>query len=117
MTPEILEGDKIIAEYMNEVGLTKVKDDKIVPYDKSYFYNWSIMPVVEKINSTGKFRVRIFFDANGTNAIYNCAIEKVTWVNNYLNDERICGRSDIEKPMLVIWKTVVEFLKWKKLND
>jgi hypothetical protein len=116
-TNEILEGNKLIAEFMKETGLTKVKDDKIVPYDKSYSYNWSIMPVVEKINSDGKFRVRIFFDANGANSIYNCWIEKVEWVSQHLVDERICGRSDIKEPMTVIWKCVVEFIKWEKLND
>ena len=50
----IIEGNKLIAEFMCETGLTKVKGDKIVSYDKSYNVIWqNIMPVVEKIESFG----------------------------------------------------------------
>ena len=46
------EGNKLIAEFMGETGLTKVSNDKIVPYDKSYNYTWgNLMPVVEKIST------------------------------------------------------------------
>jgi len=60
--------------------------------------------------------VRIFFDANGTNPIYNCWIEKVEWISQRLEEERICGKSGIKEPMTVIWKAVVDFIKWEKLN-
>jgi len=44
------EKNKIIAKWMGETGLTKFKNDKIVPYDKTYNVIWqSLMPVVEKI--------------------------------------------------------------------
>jgi len=37
---------------MGEVNLTKVKDDKLVPYDKAYNNIWgNLMPVVEKIEA------------------------------------------------------------------
>lgn len=83
-----------------------------------YHSSWDwLMPVVEKINKEGKYRVRIFFDANGTNSIYNCYVDKVKWENSFLMDDRICGRSDIEDSILVVWKTIVEFIQLYNQNN
>lgn len=83
-----------------------------------YHTSWDwLMPVVEKINKDGKFRVRILFDANGTNGIYGCYIDKVEWINNYLQDERISGYSNIDSPIESVYKAIVKFIKWYNLQN
>lgn len=49
---ERIKDNKIVAVFMGETGLTKVKNDKLVPYDKKYDVIWqTLMSVVEKIEN------------------------------------------------------------------
>lgn len=122
---EIIEGNKLIAEFMGYK-----RHDRSIPSvgckhwhiktsgyfedeELQYHSSWSrLMPVVEKINKDGKYKVRILFDANGVNGIYGCYIDKIEWVNNYLQDERISGFSNIDNPIESVYKAVVRFIKW-----
>lgn len=89
----IEEGNKLIAEFMGEVGLTKVKDDKIVPYDKKYDTLWNnLMPVVEKIKS-----------------IYNTLdLEIKMWGDKQLIIFSLYIFADLN----TVWKAVVQFIQW-----
>lgn len=139
---QIIEGNKAIAEFMGYIYHPhpdrfalpgwKVPNDKPFieklmrigtigkrPYlcrtskEIQFHTSWDwLMPVVEKINKDGSFKVRILFNANGTNGIYGCYIDKVEWVNNYLQDERISGYSNIENPIESVYKAIIKFINW-----
>lgn len=56
MEKTLQERNEAIARFMGETSLTKVKNDKIVPYNKSYETIWeNIMPVCDKIEKLGNY--------------------------------------------------------------
>jgi len=118
MDKEIIEGNKLIAEFMGEVGLTKVSNDKIVPYDKRYNNTWqNLMPVIEKIS---KFKYEEYEVDNGIDDIYIEYDTAYTRTFGMINSRtgnpmvRINRHQLFEATTLIeaAWLAVVDFIKW-----
>lgn len=80
-------------------------------YDK----DWNaLMPVVEKINSNGKFKVVMESGGNGTNTINSCSITKIEWVEFGKKEEtKICGKSDYKISLIeVVYQAVIQFITY-----
>lgn len=79
-----------------------------------YHLEWNeLMPVVEKINKTGKYSVTIECSANGTNAIYGCLIEKCYWKSSRFHKEKICGKGGrLNNSIEPAYEAIVEFIQY-----
>jgi hypothetical protein len=121
---EIIEGNKLIAEFMGETNLTKVKHlgykisvgrgkkatveaTKLVPYEKQYHTLWdSIMKVIDKIEKLG---VDSRIMGNDSDLGFLCDFTdnentSVASVSCYQQD----GATKIE----CVFLAVIEFIKW-----
>lgn len=128
---EIIEGNKLIAEFMGGVK-REITNREFLRGEKPFTvydipgrgavvenfqyhssFDW-LMPVVEKINKSGIYSVEISFLANGTNPIYQCNISKCEWPEQgVFKKEKICGKGGrLKKPIEPVWECVIEFIQW-----
>ena len=109
MNIEIIRGNKIIAEFMGDINLTKVKDDRIVPYDINYNILWdNLIPVVERIEG---FNI----DLNISVVIKNNKCEIYRHKNSPYEYCIIVLES--ESKIKATWLAVIEFIKWYNQNN
>ena len=98
---EILEGNKLIAEFMDEPEWCNEFNVLDVKYHSSW--DW-LMPVVEKI-AKSKYPIYLYFSH-----IQNSCI--VHELNNDIAIIRESESSRLESPLLSAYKAVIEFIKW-----
>ncbi len=109
MSTEIIEGNKLIAEFM---GGSQKEDQMYIPdhvaecykanclvYDSSW--DW-LMPVVEQIENLGYY-TEINKKINGGNYVHIA--------DNSLNKD-IANSFGLESKIEAMWQAVVEFIKW-----
>ncbi len=113
---EIIEGNKLIAEFMGQTIITDGISQFNTDYKplKSYHTLWDdLIPVVEKIASLG-YRIVIEFDRNiELNDIYMQNLETYDYVNEDYKDREYA----IESHIHLIWFYVVNFIRNYNKNE
>ncbi len=108
---EILEGNKLIAQFL---GLTIITDE-ISLFDTNYkplakyHESWNdLMPVVEKIESTRDYYVKIY----GNQAYVQCKVMADTTI--LTSQKYVAGSAYTEENTKLsnTWSAIVEFIKW-----
>jgi hypothetical protein len=107
-TKEIIEGNQLIAEFVGYVEVDGIKFD--LPHNENhaeeyeYHSSWDwIMPVVERVESIGYW---IRMD-------YNDVFVVVDDTNIVIENPM---RKDTDTKLLLVWRVVVEFVKWYNKN-
>ena len=101
MNKEILEGNKLIAEFEGRINELCHHINTSSPYDYDKSWDW-LMPVVERIDSRTPYDPCVTIEYNW------CSIKML---NGGFNIE-VVGNSRIE----ATYKAVVEFIKWYNKN-
>lgn len=104
MDTDIIEGNKAIAEFMDE--------DLSFPYDYHVSFDW-LMPVVERIEHCDDTK-----NDRGY-SFHVCIFDKDCHIYEYMNDDEQPpifmeeGKTKLE----AVWLAVIEFIKWKNKNE
>lgn len=101
MNKEILEGNRLIAEFEGRINKLCHYNNTSSPYNYEKSWDW-IMPVVERIDSRTPYDPCVTIEYNW------CSIKML---NGGFNIE-VVGNSRIE----ATYKAVVEFIKWYNKN-
>lgn len=102
MEKEILEGNKLIAEFEGRINELCHHNNTSSPYDYDKSWDW-LMPVVERIDSRTPYDPCVTIEYNW------CSIKML---NGGFNIE-VVGNSRIE----ATYKAVVDFIKWYNENN
>ena len=122
---EIIEGNKLIAEFM-DIKLNSRWDDAIdyvskyvYDFNDEYYdgstplnfgfhesYDW-LMPVVEKITTKDNYSVNIHYGTGATDSFAWCTFHTG---NAQITSDDI--NTDEQSLVTAIWKSVIDFIKW-----
>jgi len=121
---EIIEGNKLIAEFMGETNLTKVKylgykipvgrgkkatveATKLIPYEKQYNILWDcIMKVIDKIEKLG-YDSRIIGNDSDLGFLCDFTDNQNTCIASVY-----CYQQDGATKLECVFLAVIEFVKW-----
>lgn len=108
---EILEGNKLIAEFMGSIIINETVFRLNIPIIKvselQYHKSWNfLMPIVEEISADYDFSIQ-FYDSDCIAYAYRRNIEQT----------EICSSGNFEPHILNVWKAVIGFIKWYNLQN
>jgi len=100
---EIIQNNKLIAEFDGRVNTMCHNNTTASPYDYEKSWDW-LMPIIEKIEGLG-FEVLI--------GRISCNINKILDRENPIASF-VCG--DISRKIEIVYDTVIEFINWYNKN-